>query len=105
MATRRSFECPHCGADVPGRALACPECGSDAESGWSDDADAWAGDLPTGHGEEDEFDYEDALRAEGLLRDGRPSRALVLRRRIALICLVLALGMLAYLLLPLFRPH
>jgi hypothetical protein len=32
------FICPHCGAEVPARALACPECGSDEETGWSENA-------------------------------------------------------------------
>ena len=32
------FTCPHCGADVPVKALACPECGSDDETGWSEEA-------------------------------------------------------------------
>lgn len=32
------FTCPHCGADVPIKALACPECGSDDETGWSEEA-------------------------------------------------------------------
>lgn len=32
------FTCPHCGADVPVKALACPECGSDEETGWSEEA-------------------------------------------------------------------
>ena len=34
----RYFTCPHCGADVPERALACPKCGSDDETGWSEEA-------------------------------------------------------------------
>jgi len=32
------FTCPHCGADVPIKALACPKCGSDEETGWSEEA-------------------------------------------------------------------
>jgi hypothetical protein len=98
-ARRRTFECPHCGADVPVRALACPECGSDAGSGWSEDADAWAGELPSGHGEDEDFDYEEALRAEGLAGDGVPSRRERARRRVTLICLLLAVSMLAWLVL------
>lgn len=35
----RTFECPHCGADVPVGARSCPVCGSDEETGWSDAAD------------------------------------------------------------------
>lgn len=64
----RSFTCPHCDAEVPARAAACPECGSDAHTGWSDEADAWAGDLPAGYDDaDDEFDEQAFLRAEGLL--------------------------------------
>jgi hypothetical protein len=72
MSRARFVECPHCEARVPRGVLACPECGSDATTGWSDEADDWAGDLPTGYGDDDEFDYEDALAGMGL--GGRPSR-------------------------------
>jgi hypothetical protein len=34
-----TFECPHCGADVPVGALACPACGSDENTGWSEQAE------------------------------------------------------------------
>lgn len=34
-----TFECPHCGADVPVGASACPACGSDETTGWSEAAD------------------------------------------------------------------
>jgi len=80
MKRRRSFPCPHCGALVPARALACPECGSDAATGWSEGASESAGDLPTGYDDDPDFDYEEALRSEGLAENGRPSRA-ALRRR------------------------
>ena len=63
MASRRSL-CPHCDADVPRGALACPECGSDANTGWSEEADAWAGDPPTGYGDDDEFDEFDEQAAQ-----------------------------------------
>jgi hypothetical protein len=42
-------------------ALACPECGSDDETGWSED---WDGDLPTGYGNEKEFDYDEFMAQE-----------------------------------------
>ena len=32
------FLCPHCGAEVPRKALACPSCGSDENTGWSEEA-------------------------------------------------------------------
>ena len=57
------FTCPHCGADVPVGALACRECGSDAETGWSEDADAWNADTSGGYGD-DEFDYGEFLARE-----------------------------------------
>jgi hypothetical protein len=97
MARRRTFACPHCGEDVAVGALACPGCGSDADSGWSRDAEAWSGDLPAGHGEDEDFDYEEALRREGLSGDGRPSSEALARRRLALVCLALALALLAWL--------
>ena len=93
MARRRkTFPCPHCDSPVPSGALACPECGSDAESGWSDTADAWAGDLPTGYDDGDEgdaLDYQDFLREEGLLDDGVPGKRAVARRRLTLVVAVL----------------
>ncbi|MBI1902451.1 MAG: hypothetical protein HYS13_15220 [Planctomycetia bacterium] len=66
MARRRKntpdyFLCPHCGAKVKVGSLSCRECGSDAETGWSEGADA---DLPTGYGDNDEFDYDEFLENE-----------------------------------------
>lgn len=51
--------CPVCGEDVPRNALACPECGADHNSGWREDADADALDLP-----DEEFDYDDFVERE-----------------------------------------
>jgi hypothetical protein len=89
MKRRRSFACPHCGATVPAPALACPECGSDAQTGWGEDAAAFAGDLPTGYDDDPDFDYEEALNAEGLGDDARPSRGALRGRRLAAVCLLL----------------
>ena len=65
MAKRRKpedyFHCPHCGAKVRCGAMACPECGSDDETGWSED---WDGEVPTGYGEEKEFDYDEFMAQE-----------------------------------------
>ncbi len=58
------FVCPHCGAEVSARARVCRECGSDAETGWSEDADKWGADVPTGYAEDDEFDYDEFVRRE-----------------------------------------
>lgn len=96
--------CPHCGAPVAAGALACAECGSDAESGWSEDAGAWAGDLPEGYGgaeddTDETADYEEFLRAEGLGDDRRPSSAALARRRVAAVCLLLVICLLLWLVL------
>jgi len=67
MARKKSkdyFVCPHCGAQVRSGARACPECGSDEATGWAEDADKWAADIPAGYGGEDDFDYEDFVRRE-----------------------------------------
>lgn len=96
--TRETFECPHCGARVPAGARACPACGSDDATGWSDEADDWAGDLPTGYGDDDELDYEETLRREGLLTD-RPSRETSDRRRRQALVALLVLLLLLWLLL------
>lgn len=67
MSKRRDddwFACPHCGAEVPRGARSCPECGSDEKTGWAEDADKWGADIPTGYGEEDEFDYDEFIRRE-----------------------------------------
>jgi hypothetical protein len=51
--------CPHCGAEVPPNAKACPECGSDEETGWGDEAQTQALDLP-----EENFNYDDYVERE-----------------------------------------
>jgi hypothetical protein len=80
-------------------ALACPDCGSDAQSGWSEDADAWSGDLPSGYGDdEDEEDdeYEDFLRREGLSDDGVPSRDARERQRVVAVIVFLVVCVLLW---------
>jgi hypothetical protein len=89
MARRRTFACPHCGATVARGAPACPECGSDARTGWSEEAESFGGDLPTGYDEDEDFDYEESLRDEGLAEDGGPSLARLRRRRMIAMCLLL----------------
>ena len=58
------FVCRHCGAEVEASARACPECGSDDKTGWAEDAHKWTADIPTGYGKDDEFDYDEFIRAE-----------------------------------------
>jgi hypothetical protein len=68
---RKTFQCPNCGAEVPTGRIACPECGSDEETGWSENANVWGLDLPNGHGEDDEFDYEEFVAREF---EGKPKK-------------------------------
>jgi len=95
---RQTIACSHCGADVPARSLACPECGSDAGTGWSEEASDWAGDPPSGYGDDEDFDYEEALRSEGLAAGGPPSRATLRRRRVVTLCVLLIVCFLLWLL-------
>lgn len=52
----RTFECPHCGAEVAAKAKVCRECGSDAGTGWlaADEVDYRSLDIPDGYGPDDE---------------------------------------------------
>jgi len=94
---RRTITCPHCDATVPASAPACPECGSDAQTGWSEDAEAWVGDLPTGYDDDADFDEQDTLRSLGLAGDGRPSREEIRRRRLAAVWVLLLACIVAWL--------
>lgn len=38
--------CPHCGAELPDRAISCKKCGSDAETGWSENPGSAQFELP-----------------------------------------------------------
>lgn len=90
--------CPHCGEDVPARALACPACGADADTGWSDDPDDGGG-TPDGYGYDDDLDddaYQDFLRREGLVDDDRPLSARLAERRTAIVAGLLAVLALLY---------
>jgi hypothetical protein len=90
---RPTFECPNCGERVRRGALACPECGADAETGWAEEAGKWAGDIPTGYAEDEDFDYDDFLAREGLDGAGplAPHRLRRLAWRAAVVLVVLAL--------------
>lgn len=93
--------CPHCGSDVPARALACPECGADARAGWSDEPD-WAGDLPDGYGDDDEFDddaYEEFLRREGLAEEDAEAPLVLRLKPTAMVAALLAVCALLWLVL------
>ena len=50
------WNCPHCGAPFPEKALACKECGSDVDTGWNDGPDESLLD--------EEFDYDETLEKE-----------------------------------------
>ena len=81
------FVCPHCGAEVRAGARSCPECGSDDQTGWAEDSNAAGIDLPTGYGDDDEFDYDEFVRREfgGLSR--------LSPRRLVVTVLAILLGM------------
>lgn len=86
MRRRRSrpvdFECPHCGAAVPGGSLACPSCGADDETGWSSEAgDIWYEDL----GGYDEIEPRESTA------DASSVRALVIALVIVIAVIVLVL--------------
>ena len=61
---RDYFVCPQCGEKVEVGARACPYCGSDDETGWSEGADKWQGDIPAGYGSDEEFDYDEFIGRE-----------------------------------------
>ena len=54
--SRKTFECPNCGADVVVGKAVCRECGSDSSTGWqsSEEIDYQSIDIPDGYGPEDE---------------------------------------------------
>ena len=81
MARKKGyFTCPHCGARVVKGAAACRECGSDAQTGWSDGANVWEADVPTGYGPDNDFDYDEYLRREFPSNaDGKVRRKLLMR--------------------------
>jgi hypothetical protein len=55
----KDFDCPVCGAEVPGGSKSCPECGACEKSGWSGGTDE--GELGA---DPDEFDYEKFIGEE-----------------------------------------
>ena len=97
---RGSFTCPHCGAQVKAGAAACPECGSDAQTGWAEDADKWAANLPAGYGRDDDFDYDEFIRREFSPQGGRflgiPQGRLVLALFVAVCVILVALILLRH---------
>ena len=89
------FVCPHCGEEVAAGAKVCPHCGSDDRTGWSDDADMWAADIPAGYSEDDDFDYEEFIRREFPDRQSpaRWLRRLLFAVLVAVLVLVLVLAL------------
>lgn len=59
--------CPHCGAEIPDKALSCKACGSDAETGWEKGAEHADLELP---------DYEEILENEFGTTKRKASRVL-----------------------------
>ncbi|MCB9878623.1 MAG: hypothetical protein H6835_13580 [Planctomycetes bacterium] len=69
MSRRKpTFECPHCGAEVPAGRTVCRECGSDARTGWLDDEeiDYRSIDIPDGYGPDSDPAPKPALRRVAL---------------------------------------
>ena len=76
-------------------ASACPECGADEQTGWARNAWKWAADIPTGYGEDDEFNYDGFIRREFA---GKKERILGIPAALfAVLVVVLVLGALAVL--------
>jgi hypothetical protein len=88
MAARKSrpqdFDCPVCGAEVPGGSKSCPECGACEKSGWSGSADADGLGLS-----EEEFDYDKFVAEE--FGNGVPKKGT--QRWWAIVALVLLLAL------------
>ncbi len=80
--------CPNCGAAVARNAKACPECGSDEKTGWAEEAQAQALDLP-----DEEFNYEEFVEKEF----GRPKKS-----KKQIFWWLVAVGLLIWFLLLLF---
>lgn len=59
--------CPHCGAELPDKAVNCKACGSDAETGWAEGAENADLELP---------DYEEILENELGTKKGKASKIL-----------------------------
>ena len=72
--SRGTFRCPHCGAEVKTGSPSCPACGSDEKTGWSEGADVWGADVPTGYADDDEFDYDEYIEHEFGASEAKPRR-------------------------------
>lgn len=73
------FVCPNCGGEVRIGSIGCPHCGSDDQTGWSDEAETAALDLPGGYSGEDAFDYDRFVREEFGTRPSRRKLSRALR--------------------------
>ena len=86
----KDFECPACGADVPGGSKSCPECGACEKSGWSGNLGEDALGL-----DDDEFDYDKFVAEE--FGSGAPKRGT--QKLWAIVALVLFIAIAASILL------
>ena len=85
-------ECPVCGATVPASASACPECGADERTGWDEEKARYDGlNLP-----DDSFDYDEALKDEGLRARRRPKRVTAFWWIVAIIATLVFVKMVIY---------
>ncbi len=87
-APPRTFECPHCGAEVRVGAAVCRECGSDADTGWQDEEEVayQSLDLPTGYSTDPDHP------GEGLVEHPR--------RWVAVVVVVLVVALVVWLIQP-----
>lgn len=91
--SRGAFDCPQCGERVPAGRRSCPACGADERTGWSEEAELYGADEPTGYAD-DEFDYEQFVEEEF----GRPApRTLGMPRWLFYLLLLAALATMVFL--------
>ncbi|MCH2209998.1 MAG: zinc ribbon domain-containing protein [Fuerstiella sp.] len=56
-----SFNCPHCGKELPAEANRCRRCGASNECGWQESCEEF---IEDGYTEDDTFDYEAFVERE-----------------------------------------
>lgn len=64
-----SFECPHCGEDVPSGAQRCRYCGASEEYDWGESD----GQFAAGGYGDDDFDYDEFVEREFGSEDRPPA--------------------------------
>jgi hypothetical protein len=85
----RDFDCPVCGAEVPGGSKSCPGCGACEKSGWSGNTGEDGLNLP-----DDEFDYVKFIGEE--FGHGAPKKGIQRFWPIVALVLFIALALLIF---------